>query len=256
MPKLEPTPEIIENILARIPEGFIRYDMLCQRVALQRGMLAEFITDKVGRDGDWWYDPTRLTQEDMHQKRTWAKPSFPDMRAGGVFTKDSIQARQAARHAHIQTMGHAAQQIMEKLDATQGYVRANEVSADEGDKAALEALLSDEALDVYEGLVYDPLRLSVRTLKQLVAQEKLAPIKQAVTELLEKQAGQVALEAELVAQFGAYAIDSLLSLDVLKTLQVMSAQHTAITWLRLATADAETARKTAEEASLSSWENC
>lgn len=254
MPKLEPTPEIIENILARIPEGFIRYDMLCQRVALQRGALAEFITDKVGRDGDWWYDPTRLTQEDMHQKRTWAKPSFPDMRAGGVFTSDSIQERQTERQTRVRTMGSAAQQIMERLEATQGYIRADELGATDADKDALELLLRDKAIDLYEGLVYDPLRLSPRTLKQLVAQEKLAPIKQAVTELLEKQPGQVLLETELVAQFGAYAIDSLLSLDVLKTVQVMSAQHTAITWLRLATADAETARKAAEEASLSSWE--
>ncbi len=254
MPKLEPTPEIIENILARIPEGFIRYDMLCQRVALQRATLADYITDKVGRDGDWWYDPTRLTQEDMHQRRAWAKPHFPDMKAGGVFTNETISARQAARQAHIHALGLAAEALMMTINQSSGYVRKDEIDTSEATKAALDALVTSEELEIYEGFVYDPLRLSHRTLKQVVAQEKLAPIRKSITEFLEKQTGQVALEGDLVNQFGAYAIDSLIALDVLKPLQVMSAQHTAITWLRLAASNAETARKAAEEASLASWE--
>ncbi|MCC6894121.1 MAG: hypothetical protein IT321_14960 [Anaerolineae bacterium] len=228
--------------------------MLCQRVALQRGELAEFVTDKVGRDGDWWYDRTRTSEAEMQQKRAWAKPSFPDMRAGGVFVKDTIHERQVAREERIRELGAAAEGIVGKLNQTDGYLPADELVTQDEDKAILDALIQMDALGSYDELVYDPLRLSLRTLKQLVAQQKLAPVKETVTMFLTTQPGQVALEAELVNQYGAYAIDSLLAHDFLKPLQVMSAQHEGITWLRLATASADDARKAAEEASQASWE--
>src|SRR5690348_2229568 len=126
MPKLEPTPEIIENILSRIPEGFIRYDMLCQRVALHRDMLATLITDKVGRDGDWWYDARRLTREEMHEKRKWAKPFFPDLKAG-AFTQASIPERMAERQTRIEQLGGAAHRIFERLAQTKGYISKKEL---------------------------------------------------------------------------------------------------------------------------------
>src|ERR1043166_1091978 len=126
MPKLEPTPEIIENILSRIPEGFIRYDMLCQRVALHRDMLSTLINDQVGRDGDWWYDNTRLTREEMHEKRKWAKPFFPELKAG-EFIHASIRERLAERQARIEQLGSSAQRMFNALAQTSGYMRKNEL---------------------------------------------------------------------------------------------------------------------------------
>jgi len=254
MPKLEPTPELIQNILTRIPEGFIRYDMLCQRVALHRDILSSLINDKVGRDGDWWYDATRLTQEEMHERRIWAKPFFPDMKHGGVFTDASIRERQAAREARIKDFGSAAEDILKTLAETPGYVRADQLNTEAETKTALNTLLENKELDLYDGLVYDPLRLSSRTMRQAAAQEKLAPVRQSIIEFLSEQPGQVAQETELVEKFGAYAIDAMLSFDVLKTLQVMNERHQAVTWLRLASANAEEARKIATESTTASWE--
>lgn len=254
MPKLEPTPELIQNILARIPEGFIRYDMLCQRVALQRDMITSLINDKIQRDGDWWYDPARVTQEEVQEKRKWAKPFFPEMKHGGIFPDASIQEQQAARAARVKEIGNAAENLLITLSQTNGYIRADQLNAEAETKAALNTLLENKDLDLYDGLVYDPLRLSNRTMRQVAAREKLAPARQAITDYLANLPGQVAQEVELVGKFGAYAIDAMLSFDVLKTLQVMDAQHQGITWLRLASADPEEARKVATEAVTSSWE--
>ena len=81
MPRLQPTAEIIENILSRIPEGFIRYDILCQRVRMDRNTNASLVGGKVARDGEWWYDASRLTQEQLHEHRKWGRPFFPDLKA-------------------------------------------------------------------------------------------------------------------------------------------------------------------------------
>jgi hypothetical protein len=254
MPKLEPTPEIIENILSRIPEGFIRYDMLCQRVALHRDMLATLINDKVGRDGDWWYDNTRLTRDEMHENRKWAKPHFPEIQAG-MFIHSSIPERAAERQARIDQLGNTAQRLFNTLAQTNGYIRKNDLCVEADDEVKLNLLLANNDLEQFEGLVYDPLRLSSRSIKQVAAQEKLAPARQAVTDFLMGQVGQVASEAELVEKFGAYIIDSLISFDVLKTLQIMNAQHQGVTWIRLASADHELARTIATESTESSWKN-
>ncbi len=254
MPKLAPTPELIENILARIPEGFIRYDMLCQRVTLQRSMLDGLTNEHVGRDGDWWYDATRLTPNVLQDMREWAKPHFPETKAGGVFAEDRIQERQAVRLAEVQHLGHLASDILNALATTPGYMRIEELGDEPHVKAALHKLIENRDLGLYEGFVYDPLRLSNRTLKQVATREKIAPVKQAVVEFLEAQNGHVALESELVEKFGAYAIDTMLSFGDLKPLQVMSAQHHGITWLRMASADPDLARKVANESATSSWE--
>ncbi|MBA3874794.1 MAG: hypothetical protein H0X30_37165 [Anaerolineae bacterium] len=254
MPKLEPTPEIIENILSRIPEGFIRYDMLCQRVALHRDMLAELINDKVGRDGDWWYDNTRLTRDEMHEQRKWAKPYFPEIKAG-VFTQESILERMAERQGRIDQLGSTAQHMFDTLAQTKGYMRKDELCKEADDEVKLNLLLASDDLEQFEGLIYDPLRLSNRSIKQVEAQEKLAPARQAVTDYLTGQAGQVAPETELIEKFGAYTIDALISFDVLKTLQVMNPQHQGVTWLRLSSADPEQARTIATESTESSWKN-
>ncbi len=254
MPKLEPTSEIIENVLSRIPEGFIRYDMLCQRIALQRSMLPSLITEKVGREGDWWYDTTRITQEEMQERRKWAKPVFPAIKPGGAFVDLSISERITARKNFVEQIGPAAEQILEKLTQTNGYSRLDIVCDTEADRSIVSILVEQNYLERFDDLVYDPLQLSSRSIKQIAAREKLAPIQELVTEHLGAMAGQVALEADLVEKFGAYSIDSLISFDVLKPLQIMNAQHQAITWLRLATADADTARQIATDSIASSWE--
>lgn len=254
MPKLEPTPEIIENILSRIPEGFIRYDMLCQRVALHRDMLATLINDKVGRDGDWWYDNTRLTRDEMHENRKWAKPHFPELHAG-LFTYSSIPQRMAERQARIDQLGHTAQRLLNTLAQTKGFIRKNDLCVEADDEVKLNLLLANNDLEQFEGLIYDPLRLSSRSIKQVAAQEKLAPARQAVTDFLIGQAGQVVSEVEMVEKFGAYTIDALISFDVLRTLQIMNAQHQGVTWIRLASADPDLARTIATESTESSWKN-
>src|SRR5215213_5977829 len=156
MPKLEPTPEIIENILARIPEGFIRYDLLCQRVALHRDMLTTLVNDKVGRDGDWWYDNTRLTRDEMHEKRKWAKPFFPELKAG-VFTQPSIREQVTERQTRISDMGDAAQHMLNALLQTKGYIRKEDLTVRDDDEATLNRLLENNDLVLFEGLIYDPL---------------------------------------------------------------------------------------------------
>lgn len=256
MRRLEPTSEIIENILSRIPEGFIRYDILCQRVRMDRNSNASLVSGKVARDGEWWYDASRLTQEQLHEQRKWARPYLPEINSGGIFLEASIPERAAIRENRIQQLSDpaAAQQIFATLAETNGYSIADTLSQEPDINAIVGDLLAQNELSTYEGFIYDPLRLSQRTIKQIAALEKIAPVRQQVVSFLQELSGHTSPETDLVEQFGAYAIDTLLAMDVLKVLQVSNARNQIVTWLRLAESDTQIAYEVATESIRISWE--
>lgn len=256
MPRLEPTSENIENILSRIPEGFIRYDILCQRVRMDRTTNATLVGGKIARDGEWWYDASRLTQEQLHARRQWARPHFPDMKAGGIFAEEPISVRTATREKRIEQSNNpnAARQLLAALAQNHGYSPADTLRQHSEINTLVNDLLAQGDIKTFNGLIYDPLCLSQRTIKQVAALEKIAPVRQQLINFLHGQPGQTFPEADLVDQFGAYAIDTLLAMDVLKVLQVANASNQAVTWLRLLEADANLAYEVATESVRVSWE--
>ncbi len=257
MARLDATPEVIENILSRIPEGFIRYDFLCQRVKLERNMIPELIGGIIARDGDWWYDSSRLTQEQVQQQREWAKPYFPDMDSRGQFAEPPIAERQITRDVRIDYSTHAAacRRIIAHLAETRGYALKSDLAQSEGDEAALEELVMNGDLRMQGNYAYDPLRISQRTIKQIADYENLIPVRDAVIKLLEERPGQTATQAELNMQFGSGAINQLLQFTDLKLYHIETEMRPySIAWIRLASVDPEVARQVASEESQQSWD--
>src|SRR5262245_20930081 len=98
MAKLKPTPEIIEAILARVPEGLINKGKLWERLKMDENT-AQPDENRIGRIGSYFYDPSRLTAEQAKEFSAWCRPAFPPMSKDGHLLEPPIVERQQARHA-------------------------------------------------------------------------------------------------------------------------------------------------------------
>ncbi len=128
MSRLTATPELIENILTRIPEGFIHQSALSQRIKVDRKTLPTLVGGNIGRDGEYWYDAARLTQEQLRLQRGWCRPNFPDMTANGYFLIRPINEQIAARSTNLQQSNHEnALQIMIRLATANGYAKESDL---------------------------------------------------------------------------------------------------------------------------------
>lgn len=257
MPKLEPTPELLESILARIPEGFIRHDTLCQRVKMNSHDGQNLTANgKIARDGDWWYDTSRLTLEQLNQLRKWARPTFPSMNAKGVFADAPVEEHLKARESALQGLPNAASafQVLATLTAQAGYGSSDTLGVSETDKETLADLISRKLLKKLDDLVYDPLALSIRTVKRVASRQKMAVLQQQIITYLEPREGQTAPQSELIEKFGS-GVPALFPSEMLSLFQIKgSASRNSVAWIRLSTSDPQKAREIASASMQATWE--
>ncbi len=255
--RLEPNPELLINILARVPEGLIRYDTLCQRIQLDRQTRDQATSERVVRSGEWWYDTTRLSAEDFEERQQWVKPVFPDMNAAGIFQQDTIAERELARQEQLATLPDpaAAQRLLGRMQATPGYTTVDALCPDDDDKALLESLLDVEILRKFDRIIFDPLRIGSKTIRHLAAQHRLEPLRQHLIALLETAEGHTLSQEQIATQFDANVLKELLSLPDFTLFNVkVKAKPYNIPWVRLSSADAETALVVATDAVRTSWD--
>lgn len=257
MTRLNPTPEILADILAHIPEGFIRYDLLLQRIKLDKNARDAIIGGTIGRDGDWWYDTARLTVEQLRENRRWAKPLFPDMNAKGMFLQEAITAQSTTRAQRVQEYADpaAAQHVLQRLAATPGYALFDDLCQSPGDEEALQFLLKEGDLRQHAGLIFDLLRVGSKTIRSLASRQRLAPIRQQLTDILQAAPGCTMPFDDLAAQFGMNTLNELLDWSDFKRFEIqLPKQQKKMAWVRLASADPQAAQEVAQEATRNSWE--
>src|SRR5690349_17447785 len=143
MSRLTPTPELLENILTRIPEGFIHQSALSQRIKVDRKTAPTLVGAVVGRDGEYWYDAGRLTQDQIRAQRAWCRPNLPDMTANGYFLIRPIAEQVAARINNLQQSNQeTALQILARLANANGYAKESDLCSSDADRESLQLLLS------------------------------------------------------------------------------------------------------------------
>lgn len=257
MTRLNPTSEIIENILIRIPEGFIRYDALCQRVKMDRNVRNSLVNNKVAYDGDWWYDASRLTLEQVREGRHWARPVFPEMDANGIFAEVPVAERLAQREELVAQVSDPSsiRRMLETLNAQFGYGTPDALCSTPDDHKALKHLLDSGELRKFDSLIFDPLRIGSKTIRHLAAQQRIAPARAQLIQLLESSPGCAASQADLINRFGAPIISELLGTGEFKLFQIPGARKgQTLGWVRLASADPQLAQQIANESVKNSWD--
>jgi|GEM_PF-282224 len=249
MSRLTPTPELIESILTRIPEGFVHNTTLAQRIRLDKKVVVTLTGERVGREGEFWYDAARLTYDDIRQQRGWSRPNLPDMTANGYFLVRPIAEQVAARVERLRQAGYErAIHIMQTLEQASGYANASDLCQSPEDEQGLHSLLSHNYLKLFEGWVYDPLRLGSETMQEIARQERLIPLRQEVATYVAALPGKTALQTDLREKFGKDILNEMLVGGQLISYSVAMDKQPLTSWLRLRESNHQEAEQAARAA--------
>lgn len=248
--KLQLTLQLLTDIVARIPEGFIKRNALNKRIKMaDKSKTDPLILDTiVGRIQEYFYDTTRLSPEQVMEQVKWCYPSLPHIDRDGHLPEATIQERIDAREQYIQAVGNPTwAYIISLLDNSPGYMAEDEFPDVPEVKLALEVLVNKKVLRRHGNLIYDPLRLSSNTV-QMLSQEMLASeISSQIMTYVEAQAQKTLLYEDLIKRFPKQAVDKLISKKMLGQFTVKSKAppyHTV--WVRSANIPVEEARDFAE----------
>jgi hypothetical protein len=248
MARFKLTSELLSDIIAHIPEGFLHRSLIARRLRLNN---RDIITDddRVTRDGEYFYDPSILSLDNLRELRNWARPTLPDLRGDGTVVGPSIQEQREARSRLITSLDQNAAQIMNTLAATPGFYDLNENPELPGGEAALEPLLESGALQRLGSLLYDPLRLSPDSIREVTRRRTLLPIHQQIIEFLQSQPGQTAPQQAIVEKFGADEFREAVSLGGLSRFSVsLRVPPYSATWVRTKESSFQEAQRTATAA--------
>ncbi|MBL8116185.1 MAG: hypothetical protein JNJ78_01545 [Anaerolineae bacterium] len=259
MTRLEPTPELIRDIIVRIPEACIRYDILCQRVRLDRGINNSLLQDNISRDGEWWYDTSRLTQQELMNRRAWMRPYFPDLTPEDDFVLPPVIQREQERAQQLSSTSDAvaAQNLLDYLSTNNGFSLTTTLQQQLPNPSIIGELIQQQFIEKFDEFIYDPLKLSSRSMKHAASLYRLAPIRQSIHNHLSQKPGNTAPLSELIEMFGGQAVNTILGFPDLKQFQISNnGRHSrSITWVRLAESDSQLAREAATQTIRSSWES-
>ncbi|MBN1430512.1 MAG: hypothetical protein JXB07_19230 [Anaerolineae bacterium] len=253
MVKIKPTPQLIVDIIIRVPEGFLSLDSLpkwlgtrkksraCANRAAQEG--------QVGRHAGLIYDPARVSAEQVTALSTWCHPELPPVSREGKFLTAPIAERIAEREHRLDKMdAPALKELMVLVRQTDGYVEADEIRQRDQDES-LQALLQMKMLKKLVDFIYDPLRLSRRTIVKLDEHRRLAVLHGKITQWLASHPGSVARQDELSARFGVKsAWPQIEQMGGLVVFDLSYRKNMPIYWVRLAEADAGQSEKIARRA--------
>ncbi|GIL12396.1 MAG: hypothetical protein BroJett038_11160 [Chloroflexota bacterium] len=246
MPQPKLTPQLLLEIVTRVPEGFISRPALAERFrvnnkAAKRLNLAA-AEGRVGREGNLYYDATRLKPEAVRALQTWSAPQMPTMYDDLSFPDAPIVEQMAQRRAQL--TGDELH-LLERL-ADAGYMERGALEAGADNRQTLQSLIEGGMLKQVEDLVYDPLRLGEATIRKALRARRLRPIREAVVAFLQKEKGKTALRQKLDAEFDRAIVDELVAAGHLVQF-AMTHRHKSqtIQWVTFKGTDEEAARRAA-----------
>lgn len=251
MSKIKLTPELIEGILERVPEGFIHLSTLNKRVRIYNKDARQTLANgNVGQVNSIFYDSTRLTQNQVATAGKWFHPPFPTMSKNGVLLDKPIVARVAERNQALDEAGlQAAPVLFAILSETQGCALLEEVvKRDPQNGTLIATLLELNFLKKQGDFVYDPLRVSDSTMGEIRRQHSLVAAQQTVIDYLRTKPGHAAPLSELAEKFGSTDLNDILTLGAFSQFTVtMKVAPYRVFWVRPKDSDAQAAHKVAAE---------
>lgn len=252
MPKFKPTPELIEGILARIPEGFIQRHKLEGRLGSRKKTApvveTTLLRGVIAGDARYVFDPARTSIEQVYELAQWCYPSLPRLEDGGGLPDATILER---RKAHLEILQHfgdpAYERFMEALP--QGYASVQELSQSAQDEAILKGLLGAGLLRRKEDTLYDPLRFSASTIDEMNRRRSISSAQQMLEDYLREKPAEAAPRQELEEKLGDKVVKNALSAGGFSGFNV-ELRHPpySVQWIRLKGADAQQAIRIAQEA--------
>ncbi len=252
MGKLKPTPELLEGILARIPEAFIHRNRLNKRVKVAtKDKIDPLLSDTiVKRSGKFFYDSTRISADTVQANDSWCKPTMPHVHKDGHLPEKSINERIQDREQLInETENDHFAKIMRLLGYTAGFTSESALCHSPEEALALQTLLDKGLVKRIDELIYDPLRLGHSTMQAIAHKHRLMPLHQELHTYLHKQDGSTAPKTLITEKYDKQTLNELLNMGGFTTFTVpMKITPYQSAWIRPEDADHNTARKVALEA--------
>ena len=241
MAKSSLTPDTLVDILARIPEGFIHRGVLAdKRNTGPKGDAAikqAVEQGRIGRDGSFLYDKTRLSESQMRELASWSRPSLPHSTGDGRFLQPTIWEQRKRRRRQFDNPMYL--RLFDQLMQDRGYLTPDQVRTMTDDQPILANLIHAGALDEVNGFIYDPLLLSQSTIEEVIRKQQFIPLRNALTAYLQQKPSATAPIDELIKRFGEGTQDAL-TLGGLVVFDVRAEDDgQPEAWVRLETANAE-----------------
>jgi len=246
------TPQLLAALVAATPEGFFdeselhRYDFGDQ----SRADVIQTAVDggQVGHEGSYLYDPRRLTAEQVCAWSDLYDGAFPQLKGDGLPATRPVRDRMRSREDQLRKMGDPVfARLLERFEDTPGYLPASQLSKESGDDGAVMLLVDMGFLKLHDDWVFDPLRITRGSLKEIQRKHVIAPIHDELIALLNGKPGKTAPRVDLVERFGLNTLETVMETGDFALFTVPSARGEVV-WVRLKDSDLQDAHRIALEA--------
>ncbi|MBX3066377.1 MAG: hypothetical protein KF726_25585 [Anaerolineae bacterium] len=251
--RLQFTADLIADLLAATPEGFFnRAELDAQRLGSgsRSKAVAQAIEEgRVGRVGNFLYDPTRLTPEQVIARSLMYPGSVPNLNpADHSITVPPVAQRQQERADLLNNLADPVlDQMLARFTDSVGFLPMSTLVVTPEDETTLNTLLGVGALRKAGELIFDPLMMTRSSISVVQKRETLAPVRREIIDLLSRQPGFTIPRVDLIEKYGSKTLQAVIDTGGLVAYTIPVPLGEA-TWIRLEEADEEEARNVAIEA--------
>ena len=245
-----PSPELIRDLLARVPEGFVAASLLTTAYGEKSVKQAQTL-GYVGSTPGFVFDGARLTSQDVATRKTALRPQLPDH---GALQGPSVQEQLMARDEQVPNEPALSAALL-YLARGNGYIFRAKIRPMMTDEA-VQTLLDRQVLMQTDGLVYDPLRVGQGSLEQVLTRFHQDHLHHTLMEWLSNLPGQTSWREAFFNRAGSPAVAQ----AILKTGRLVEFTVDGTQWVRPRHAPPEpalvAARAELEAQEEPKWEAC
>jgi len=242
---------MLAEYVAASPEGFFNQAELNKFTAgadATAQIVSEAITSAaVGCERDFIFDLARLNPQQVRERGALYSGTIPQLRKDGMPFSHPISERIASRQERLSKLGDdVLLRLVNAFENTPGYLTVGELCTEPGDEGALAALFDMNILKRSDDLIFDPLRITRLSLKEMRHTQVILPVREQLITLLEGRPGQTAPRIDLIEKLGANIVQMVLDTGGFVVFSVPTPTGDSV-WVRLKTSSAEDALRTAQE---------
>ncbi|HYO87498.1 MAG TPA: helicase-related protein, partial [Candidatus Limnocylindrales bacterium] len=249
MPRLKLDSDLLRMLIERVPEGFIHISTLTRHAQnIGRKAADSLLSEDVVRDGEYLYQPTRMSVEQLHELRDWARPEFPLLDADGQPLGVPIAEARSAREALRNSLPDNAADLLARLEQESAYINPDQIAAENLISAA-SALVEAALAGDLEGILFDPLRFSKDSIRELLRRDRMESEAGQFASLLSERDGATMAQEEAINLLGEDKYKQLIGYGGFSRFSVtMRTPPYSMTWVRLRDADFRAAQEAAQRA--------
>ncbi len=257
MPRIKLDASALNRLLAHVPEGFLHLSTLQRHAhALSRKAVETLLSDDVARDGEYLYQPSRLSVDNLRLIRVWARPEYPPLDDEGLPVGPTIIERQANAEALASQLSDETKSLKREMAGPILYLTLQQ-AVDTGRTDAVRELARLGLLEESGGAWFDPLRFGAATVSELLRRDRLQVEAERLGAALAEREGATMSQDDAMRLLGEDTYKELIGLGRFSRFSVtMRTPPYNMTWVRLRDSDFRAAQLAAQAATRipdSSW---